>query len=101
MVSVAFDYNGKYFGNSGTRGIEIPRSKRFKDFSRVLVRLHFGPDTFDPAIRANQERDAVRPFVLSAHENFFAPHAVGFHDALVRIGNEREWKFEFPDELVV
>ena len=66
-----------------------------------VVRFHLRPDFFDPAIRSDEKRDAIDAQILPPHEAFLAPHPVSLDDFLVLIRQQREWQFEFFDELIM
>ena len=75
--------------------------QRRQHFLRMFLRLHLGPDFFDPPVRPDEKRDAMDAQVFPAHESFLPPNAISLDYFLLFIRQQREWQFEFRHELVV
>ena len=58
-------------------------------------------NAFHDTFFIEEESRAVGAHILSSVHALFAPHTHGFHQLLVRVGNEGERKFVLLDELLM
>lgn len=66
-----------------------------EDFGGVAFGVDGGPDSFDLAGFADEERAANDAHEFAAYELLLQPRAIGFDGFVVGIAEQREIKFEF------
>ena len=66
-----------------------------EDFGGVAFGFDGGPDGFDFAGLADEERTADDAHEFASHELFLLPGAVGFNGFVAGVTEQREVEFEF------
>ena len=66
-----------------------------EDFGGVAFGFDGGPEGFDFAGLADEERTADDAHELASHELFLLPGAVSFDGFVIRVAEQREVEFEF------
>ena len=69
-----------------------------KDFGGVAFGFDGGPDGFDFAGLADEERAADDAHEFASHELLLLPRAVGFDGFVIRVAKQWEIEFEFGFE---